>query len=170
MKVIGDPLALVSSAPLPQRIAQKPVAAPAPPPGVCTDGVHASRIRPPTPGEISARNAAAYGRLNTGETTDDEPARGVGGRTPDPVLQGQPEQVDVAAFGFTTSTAKKVVNLSALTPVTTLYTPTDGALTPNTVKDGVIGPLWRVKYTTAGTYAGGTRLRVDASFKQAVIR
>lgn len=70
--------------------------------------------------------------------------------------------VDVANFHFTTSTAKFLFNISALTPVTTEYTPTDGTLAANTCKDGVLGTLWRVKYTTVGTYAGGTVLRVDA--------
>jgi hypothetical protein len=38
---------------------------------------------------------------------------------------------------------------------------TDGTLAANTAKDGVLGALWRVKYTTVGTYAGGTTLNVD---------
>lgn len=70
--------------------------------------------------------------------------------------------IDVANFHFTTSNARFFYNLSALTPVTTEYAPTDGTLGANTAKDGVIGPLWRVKTTTTGTYAGGTTLRVDA--------
>jgi len=69
--------------------------------------------------------------------------------------------VDVANFHFTTSSARFFYNLSALTPVTTEYTPTDGTLTANTAKDGLLGAWWRVKYTTVGTYAGGTTLRCD---------
>lgn len=76
--------------------------------------------------------------------------------------------VDVCTFQFTTSDAAKVANLSALTPVTTLYTPTDGSLTANTVKDGILGRLWRVKYTSVGDYAGGTRLVIDAYFNGAL--
>ncbi len=71
--------------------------------------------------------------------------------------------VDAAAFKFTTASASKLAVLSALTPITTLYTPTDGALADNTVKDGVVGTLWRVKYTSVGTYAG-TTLKVDVLF------
>lgn len=71
--------------------------------------------------------------------------------------------IDVAAFKFTTSDASKLVNLSALTPVTTLYTPTDGALTDDTVKDGILGRQWRVKYTSVGVYAA-TSLTVDVVF------
>lgn len=68
---------------------------------------------------------------------------------------------DVANFHFLTTSARAQFNLSALTPITTQYTPTDGTLAANTAKDGLLGPLWRVKYTTVGTYAGGTTLRVD---------
>ena len=48
-----------------------------------------------------------------------------------------------------------------LTPVTTIYTATDGTLGSNTAKDGVIGHQFRCKTTSTGTYAGGTTLRVD---------
>jgi hypothetical protein len=76
-------------------------------------------------------------------------------------IDGGGSWIDVAAFQFTTASAKSIANLSAYTPVTTLYTPTDGSLTANTAKDGILGPLWRTKTTTTGTYAGGTTLRVD---------
>jgi hypothetical protein len=70
---------------------------------------------------------------------------------------------DVANFHFTTSSARFLFNLSSLTPVTTgSTTPTDGTLASNTCNDGVLGPVWRVKYTTVGTYAASTTLRVDA--------
>ena len=69
---------------------------------------------------------------------------------------------DVANFHFTTASARKVFNLSSLTPVTTQATPSDGALASNTAVDGLFGPLLCVKYVTTGTYAGGTTLTVDA--------
>jgi hypothetical protein len=68
---------------------------------------------------------------------------------------------DVANFHFTTSSGRVLFNLSSLTPVTTQATPTDGTLAANTAKDGFVGSHWRVKYTTVGTYAGNTALRVD---------
>lgn len=71
--------------------------------------------------------------------------------------------IDVVECGFTTSSAKKAANLSSQTPVTTLYTPTDGALAANTAKDGIIGSSWRAKYTTVGTYAGSTKLIVSVA-------
>jgi hypothetical protein len=60
---------------------------------------------------------------------------------------------DVACFAFTTASATKEFNVSALTPVTTAYTPTDGTMADDTCKDGILGPIWRVKSTTTGTYA-----------------
>ena len=60
---------------------------------------------------------------------------------------------DIACFAFTTSSASRLVNLSGLTPVSSLYTPTDGALSDNTVKDGLLGHRFRVKVTSTGTYA-----------------
>jgi hypothetical protein len=47
-------------------------------------------------------------------------------------------------------------------PFATAYVPTDGTLAANTSKDGLIGPIWRVKYTIAGNYADGTTSRVNA--------
>jgi hypothetical protein len=69
---------------------------------------------------------------------------------------------DVANFHFTTSSQRFLFNLSSLTPVTTEATPTDGSLTANSCNDGMLGPVWRVKYTTVGTYAASTALRGDA--------
>ena len=91
---------------------------------------------------------------------------GSGGTSADAYVQtsidGGNTWVDIANFHFTTSSARTTFNLSSGTPVTTQYTPTDGSIASNTAKDGQIGTLLRVKYTTVGTYAGGTTLRVDA--------
>lgn len=77
-------------------------------------------------------------------------------------LDGGTTWCDIANFHFTTSSARKVFNLSSLTPVTTQATPTDGTLTANTAVDGLIGGKLRVKVTTVGTYAGNTTLAIDA--------
>ena len=37
----------------------------------------------------------------------------------------------------------------------------EGALTANTYKDGLLGSVYRAKYTTTGTYAGNTNVRID---------
>ena len=68
--------------------------------------------------------------------------------------------IDIAGFQFTTATATKVYSLGR-TPVTTAYTPTDGTISANTAKDGILGSQYRVKYTTTGTYGGSTTLQVD---------
>lgn len=71
--------------------------------------------------------------------------------------------IDVACFAFTTSSAVKVINLSARTPVTSPVTPSDGALSDNTVIDGILGAVMRAKITTTGNYANTTaRVRLDA--------
>jgi hypothetical protein len=92
---------------------------------------------------------------------------GSGGTSADAWVQtsidGGTTWVDIAECGFTTSSAKKVYNLSGLTPVTSVYTPTDGTLAANTSKDGIVANWFRVKYTTVGTYAGGTTLSIDVS-------
>lgn len=92
---------------------------------------------------------------------------GGGGTSADAWLQtsldGGTTWCDVANFHFTTASARKLFNLSSLTPVTTQATPSDGTLASNTAVDGLFGTKWRVKYTTVGTYAGGTTLAIDAT-------
>lgn len=73
--------------------------------------------------------------------------------------------VDIANFAHTTSDLKRAYNLSALTPVTTVYTVTDGSLSDDTCKDGLIGDQLRVKFTSTGTYAGTTTMAVYAIVK-----
>lgn len=70
---------------------------------------------------------------------------------------------DIWHESFTTASDTKVVNLSALTPVTTPYAPLDGALASNTVKDGILGNRLRSKVVIIGTYAGSTALAVRAT-------
>jgi hypothetical protein len=91
---------------------------------------------------------------------------GSGGTTANAWVQTSVDEgatwTDVANFSFTTASVRALFNLSALTVKTTQLTAvTDGSLAANTALDGFLGPLWRVKYTTTGTYAGGTVLRVD---------
>jgi hypothetical protein len=74
--------------------------------------------------------------------------------------------IDVAQFGFTTASGRFVYNLNSQTPVTTEYTPTDGTLTGNTSKDGILGNQIRVKYQTTGTYGGASTLSVDMQSDQ----
>lgn len=95
---------------------------------------------------------------------------GSGGTTADywvqTSLDGGNTWIDVANFHFALASAKFVYNLSSLTAVGTEYTPTDGTLTANTSKDGILGSLWRVKSTTVGTYAGGTTISISLNAVQ----
>jgi hypothetical protein len=75
-------------------------------------------------------------------------------------LDGGASWVDIASFAFTTASLTSILNISALTPITTAYLPTDGTLAAGG-KDGVVGTLYRLKYTVTGTYAGNTQLLVD---------
>lgn len=70
---------------------------------------------------------------------------------------------DVANFHFTTAIAKSILNVTSSKALVAIATApcTDGTLAVNTANDGVFGTLWRVKYTTTGTYAA-TTLRIDA--------
>lgn len=74
-------------------------------------------------------------------------------------VDGGSTWVDIVARRFTTSDVRSIMNLSALTPITA-YAPTDGTLTVDTLKDGILGDRLRVKYTTTGTYAGSTTIVV----------
>lgn len=90
---------------------------------------------------------------------------GSGGTTADAWVQtsvdGGTTWIDVANFHFDTTSARFLFNLTTGS-VASEYTATDGTLTANTAVSGIIGNLWRVKFTTTGTYADSTTLRVDA--------
>lgn len=64
--------------------------------------------------------------------------------------------VDIANMAFTTASKRRLMNLSADTVVSTPYAATDGTLADDTVKDGIIGGVYRTKLTTIGTYAATT--------------
>lgn len=95
---------------------------------------------------------------------------GSGGTTVDAYFQtsvdGGATWIDIAQFHFTTTSQRFVYNLNSQTPVTTEYTATDGALSANTAKDGIVGPFYQVKLASTGTYAGNTTLRIDVSAQE----
>lgn len=97
---------------------------------------------------------------------------GSGGTTVDAWVQssidGGVTWCDMANFHVTTANFRKVFNLSSQTPVTTQATPTDGMLAANTSVDGMIGTQLRVKWTSVGTYAGGTTLAIDVNTVRAL--
>ncbi len=73
-------------------------------------------------------------------------------------LDGGNTWVDIACVTFALASSKKVLNFSALTPVTTPVVPTDGSMADDTAQDGVLGDQVRLKVVSTGTYAGNTLL------------
>jgi Neuraminidase (sialidase) len=69
---------------------------------------------------------------------------------------------DVANFAFAQISATRISEVQGQTVSAAAYVPTDGTLADNTVKDGMLGRLYRYKLTTTGTYAGGTALALFA--------
>lgn len=94
---------------------------------------------------------------------------GAGGTTVDAYVQtsidGGVTWVDIMEFAFTTSALRKISAVVASTAVAAAVTPSDGALTANTILSGVFGDRLRVKYVTVGTYTGATSLAIDAIAK-----
>jgi hypothetical protein len=70
--------------------------------------------------------------------------------------------VDVACQTFTTTAAKKVSAVRQAVALAASYTPTDGALGDDSIKDGLVGDRVRVKYVVTGTYTGVSTLSVTA--------
>lgn len=89
-------------------------------------------------------------------------AYGNGGATIKAYLQTSLDQgataIDIACFTFTTASAVKARNFSALTPKTSDVVPTDGTLTDDASVDGILGDRFRVKVVSTGTYGGSTVL------------
>jgi hypothetical protein len=89
--------------------------------------------------------------------------RSAGGTTADVFIQTSLDDeatwCDVANFSFTTSTIRKVSAVKTSTALAANTTPTDGAITANTILSGLIGTKFRVKYVVVGSYTG--TLRVD---------
>ena len=69
--------------------------------------------------------------------------------------QGQ-TWADIFCAAFTTTAGLKIVNLSGLTPRTTVLAPTDAGLADDTVVDGMLGDRLRLKITSTGTFGSGS--------------
>lgn len=79
-------------------------------------------------------------------------------------FDGGANWVDIMCFAYTTTAAKTLNSVRVNTVVAANYTPTDATLSDNTIKDGLLGDRIRVKYTTTGTYAGTSSLKLSAVF------
>ncbi len=76
-------------------------------------------------------------------------------------LDGGTNWHDICSWSGASFDEFKLFNIRKGTSVTSIYTPDDGTLVLNSVKDGLIGDRLRVKLTTTGTYGGNTRLSVN---------
>lgn len=90
---------------------------------------------------------------------------GSGGTTVDAWLQtsldGGTNWCDVAHFTqFATASSRLVCNVQSSVALA-IGAATDGTLAAGSINNGLFGPLWRIKYTSVGTYAGNTTLRID---------
>lgn len=75
-------------------------------------------------------------------------------------LDGGTTWIDVISHAYLLATASKVSTITAnIAPASQAFAPTDGSLTDNTIIQGVLGDRWRIKWTTTGTYAGGTTFK-----------
>ena len=75
-------------------------------------------------------------------------------------LDGGATWMDIADVSATTSSITRAYHLTAAA-VTAIATPGDGALAANTSVNGFLGPVFRTKVTSTGTYAGSTTLTVS---------
>lgn len=93
---------------------------------------------------------------------------GAGGTAVDAWLQTSLDQgatwTDIANWHFTTALGRAIYNLTS--HASTAITPTDGAMAANTFADGVLGPWFRVKWASTGTYTGVTSLSIDVAADQ----
>jgi hypothetical protein len=97
--------------------------------------------------------------------------RAAGGGTCDVFLQTSLDKgdtwVDIAQWAFTTSSATRIHAVRSSIALAANYTPTDGSLSDNTIKDGLMGDRLRVKTIIAGTsYTGSSTLNVDLVINQ----
>ncbi len=75
-------------------------------------------------------------------------------------LDGGLTWIDIMNLGFLVTTATKVSAVRRDIALAAAITPGDGALTVNTILDGLFGDRVRVKAISTGTYTGVTTLRV----------
>lgn len=73
---------------------------------------------------------------------------------------------DAACASFTTASATKPFSISrSAEKLSSPVAPTDGALADDTAISAMLGPVWRLKVVSTGTYAGSTQvvLRLNAA-------
>ena len=95
---------------------------------------------------------------------------GAGGTSVDAYVQtsvdGGVSWIDIMQFSFAGVALTKVSAVALSTALAPAVAPVDGALTANTILNGLFGDRLRLKYVTVGIYSGATSLKVDAVIKQ----
>jgi hypothetical protein len=80
-------------------------------------------------------------------------------------LDGGTTWFDVAQHDFATTTASKLSAVNrCIAPATQAVAPGDGALTADTIVQGILGDRVRAKVAVVGTYTGASSLKVVAVF------
>jgi hypothetical protein len=91
--------------------------------------------------------------------------RGGGGTTCDVFIQTSVDNgaswIDIMQFAFATTTVTKISGVRPYIALAANVTPTDGALSDNTILDGCIGDRLRVKTVVVGTYSSTSTLDVN---------
>lgn len=91
--------------------------------------------------------------------------RGGGGTTCDVFVQTSLDNgatwIDIMQWAFVTTTVTKISGVRPYIALAANVTPTDGALSDNTILDGVIGDRLRVKTVVAGTYSSTSTLDIN---------
>ena len=70
---------------------------------------------------------------------------------------------DIANFAFTTSAATKWSAVHKDTALAAAIAASDAALADDTILNGMLGDEIRIKYTTTGTYAGATNIKITVN-------
>jgi hypothetical protein len=93
-------------------------------------------------------------------TIEGEFVYGSGGTTAKAYIQtsldGGTTWVDIANLAFALATIKKISKVLRVNTLAAAYVPTDGTLTDDTVKDGLLGDQLQVKLIVVGTYAASS--------------
>ena len=127
-------------------------------------------------GTITAAGTVVGGTVNAGGVINVASQAaftyGSGGTTAKAYIQTSLDNgttwIDCTSYAFATTTAVRVFRWGmAAGSGTAQVTPTDGSLTDNTMVNGIVGDLLRVKVISTGTYAGNTTLTVTAALKGA---
>lgn len=91
--------------------------------------------------------------------------RAGGGTTTDVFIQTSLDNgstwIDIMQFALATTTVTKMSAVRSSIAMAANVTPSDGALTDNTILDGLIGDRLRAKTVVVGTYSGASSLALN---------